>query len=645
MTTVLPLLDHRRNSGWISRAVVVLVLASLVGWRDSSAARADGLWPTGSRPFGASRVFRAQSPEPFDMPPAPAAETTAPVTLSPLPPGSAESLGLPSLPEPAVKSSPGPSADTAGRPGCRTCGGVGQLPAARRLRGSGPAPPAAGRAAPRAARRARPYEGHSFPRPVLRASLYQSLCCPDPCYEPGWVPAANAAFFHGLRPPPDRSSASATTTAGTCKFPDRSEFFWARQQVQVGHPSPPGSRSIAVAGATGPGRPEPLTPQAGPTAACLVGRLRPVLVLQRDRRRSLGPACSSRSPTGSATPTTAPTTTPASPTSTSAPKGSSSTPSCSCLTVQFRTYTPVGNATYGLGTGHVSLEPSLLAALQARARTPTCRGSSPSGSRSAATPTTRARSSTTTAASIRSSSASRPTARSSARSRPTPGPSRTVLYTDPERPAHPAGLPPLLRRHLLQPRPRPPRLDLRRHRLRRRRRLPPHRAAAGPTPSSASNSASSTDPPRSHPPRPRGRSPGRAARTNPNPEAGHLPGSDRGDTTPQQPGPRRPARWRPRPAARTPSPVGGLGGRTPPGVPATGDQASCVRGRQAWQGPWAEVRTRWGRNVRSPRAGRQHPSPSCLHGEADTLIRPTRPKPADRCRRAGRQRSRARTRC
>src|SRR5262249_26497928 len=26
-------------------------------------------------------------------------------------------------------------------------------------------------------------------------NLYQCLCCPDPCYQPGWVPAANASFF------------------------------------------------------------------------------------------------------------------------------------------------------------------------------------------------------------------------------------------------------------------------------------------------------------------------------------------------------------------------------------------------------------------------------------------------------------------
>ncbi len=34
------------------------------------------------------------------------------------------------------------------------------------------------------------------------------------------------------------------------------------------------------------------------------------------------------------------------------------------LTIQFRTFTPVGNASYGLGTGHVSLEPSLLGSLK-----------------------------------------------------------------------------------------------------------------------------------------------------------------------------------------------------------------------------------------------------------------------------------------
>ncbi len=27
------------------------------------------------------------------------------------------------------------------------------------------------------------------------SNLYQCLCCPDPCYQPRWEPAANASFF------------------------------------------------------------------------------------------------------------------------------------------------------------------------------------------------------------------------------------------------------------------------------------------------------------------------------------------------------------------------------------------------------------------------------------------------------------------
>lgn len=61
----------------------------------------------------------------------------------------------------------------------------------------------------------------------LLCNLYDELCCPDPCYEGKWIPAANAAFFvEGTRP--------VTTTRirwdslNDFTQPDRSEFFWAR---------------------------------------------------------------------------------------------------------------------------------------------------------------------------------------------------------------------------------------------------------------------------------------------------------------------------------------------------------------------------------------------------------------------------------
>ncbi len=61
----------------------------------------------------------------------------------------------------------------------------------------------------------------------ILGGVYQELCCPDACYQGKWIPVANAAFFvEGTRP--------VTTTrfrweyANNFTLPDRSEFFWAK---------------------------------------------------------------------------------------------------------------------------------------------------------------------------------------------------------------------------------------------------------------------------------------------------------------------------------------------------------------------------------------------------------------------------------
>ncbi|MCZ2343986.1 MAG: hypothetical protein LC104_19645 [Bacteroidales bacterium] len=58
-------------------------------------------------------------------------------------------------------------------------------------------------------------------------SLYEIICCPDPCYEPYWEPLANAAFYvDPVRP--------ATQTrlrwdrSYNIVYPDRAEYFWPR---------------------------------------------------------------------------------------------------------------------------------------------------------------------------------------------------------------------------------------------------------------------------------------------------------------------------------------------------------------------------------------------------------------------------------
>jgi hypothetical protein len=62
--------------------------------------------------------------------------------------------------------------------------------------------------------------------------LYQCLCCPDPCYEPKWVPEANAAF--GQDYARTRTVTRIRFDRGLdMQFPDRNEFFY--KHTILGH--------------------------------------------------------------------------------------------------------------------------------------------------------------------------------------------------------------------------------------------------------------------------------------------------------------------------------------------------------------------------------------------------------------------------
>jgi hypothetical protein len=57
--------------------------------------------------------------------------------------------------------------------------------------------------------------------------LYHCLCCPDPCYQPTWVPEANSAFFMDFARP--QTLTRFRVDGGmNMQFPDRSEYFWAQ---------------------------------------------------------------------------------------------------------------------------------------------------------------------------------------------------------------------------------------------------------------------------------------------------------------------------------------------------------------------------------------------------------------------------------
>ena len=165
-------------------------------------------------------------------------------------------------------------------------------------------------------------------------AFYEELCCPDPCYEGKWIPAANAAFFvEGTRP--------VTTTRirwdyiDNYTLPDRSEMFWAGSGGTGGGKGPPAKETsltssqlslyqeIAAKGFSFFIDIPYLTvdPEINPLAAGF-GDMElgtKTLLFDRDLFQ---------------------------------------------IGFMFKTILPVGNVTRGLGTGHVSLEPSLLGTLK-----------------------------------------------------------------------------------------------------------------------------------------------------------------------------------------------------------------------------------------------------------------------------------------
>ena len=359
VTTALHSIHRDQNVRPLGMARAVVLLIGLVGWSGVASGWTD---PPASAPapplFRASRVFRAQSPELFALPPGegvepPPAPAAAPLSLE-APPAS----DLPAIAAPAFKSTPGfddsPGAGD-GRIGCKTCGGMGQFPASNgsgfrscaSCGGSGCIP---GRAA------CAPYEGHSF-FGRFSAELYQSLCCPDPCYEPGWVPAANAAFFMDYARP--RTVIRVRNDYGwNLQFPDRSEFFWARQQIQTRK----AGQISSINGGRGPGRPSRFPAKRAYRGVASVdydqvsyyneiaANSRASLFVETPYRIS-DPSDGNNYHAGFSD-------------INFGTKGVIFDTELLLLTIQFKTYSPVGNARFGLGTGHFSLEPSLLGALK-----------------------------------------------------------------------------------------------------------------------------------------------------------------------------------------------------------------------------------------------------------------------------------------
>jgi len=166
----------------------------------------------------------------------------------------------------------------------------------------------------------------------LMSGLYYGVCCPDPCYEPRWILEANAAFFQDS-PRPVTQTRVRWDAAFNYLFPDSSEFFWA-----------------SIAGKKGPANPEPAIRYgmltlyqevaAGPAASAFFE----MTYLSFDAIGNPSGAGLGDINVGA--------------------KAVLLDRELILITSQFRTYLPTGNFRTGLGTGHVSLEPALMAALK-----------------------------------------------------------------------------------------------------------------------------------------------------------------------------------------------------------------------------------------------------------------------------------------
>jgi hypothetical protein len=183
--------------------------------------------------------------------------------------------------------------------------------------------------------------------------LYQCICCPDPCYVPQWTPVADSAFFVDAARPVTQMKLRWDTGLDL-KDPDRAEFFWAREGVN--------QAAIPNCGNTGGfGKGPNCIPRtidyesltlvmeaaAGPAG---------IVIETPYEHFDVDPGAADALVSGS---------------NRCCPvsgfediKIATKAMLLDCelmqLTFQFKTYIPSGDFHKGLGTGHVSLEPSLL---------------------------------------------------------------------------------------------------------------------------------------------------------------------------------------------------------------------------------------------------------------------------------------------
>jgi hypothetical protein len=274
------------------------------------------------------------------------AQTGAPPAPAPAVPG----LILPavSLPEPPKAEAPAAPSPDGGvvQASCQSCGGglLGGPPGC--IGGCG-----GGQCVPGRLNCCSPCLADTCCGRVL-CCLYNCVCCPDPCYEPHWIGAANAAFFVDSARPVTQMRLRWDNNIGIPR-PDRSEYWMARESVNQLIPTGPCTRTGSARGVN----------YIASTVDIQEFRLYnevaagPFSFFVEMAYRELDPAGSALSPN------------PACHESGFSDMNlgtKSLLLDCDLLqaTFQFTTFIPIGNVGKGLGTGHVSLEPALLFTLK-----------------------------------------------------------------------------------------------------------------------------------------------------------------------------------------------------------------------------------------------------------------------------------------
>jgi hypothetical protein len=185
--------------------------------------------------------------------------------------------------------------------------------------------------------------------------IYDCICCPDPCYEPRWTAVANAAFFaDGARP--QTQMRLRWDSDLNLQSPDRAEYYWAAPNAAQGKKTGTGEGQRTSSG-RGPKGGVALNADIREFslytegAADRVGAFVEIPYRRSEPENPNMNAFSGFSDMNVGTKTLL--------------------LDCELLQIafQFKTFIPIGQATKGLGTGHVSLEPSLLWALKLTSET------------------------------------------------------------------------------------------------------------------------------------------------------------------------------------------------------------------------------------------------------------------------------------